>query len=128
LEQITISFLVLKGNPCFYYLLAIIYPYSFIQLKLKYNLYLQDKSSPSLLTYGENKLKIPNMLKAELNCSGRSQPLRQRFEFLLDKLEPGTRYQVRLSARNHHGWGETSQPITFKTSQFIGEIIFHVIF
>lgn len=81
----------------------------------------KDPSSPSLLTYGENKLKIPNMLKADLNCSGRYQPLKQRFEFLLDKLEPGTRYQVRLKARNHHGWGETSQPITFKTSQFIGQ-------
>ena len=88
--------------------------------------YIQDPSSPSLLTYGENKLKIPNMLKADLNCSGRYQPLKQRFEFLLDKLEPGTRYQVRLKARNHHGWGETSQPITFKTSQFIGERKFYV--
>eukprot|EP00090_Calanus_glacialis_P006877 TRINITY_DN15378_c0_g1_i1.p1 TRINITY_DN15378_c0_g1~~TRINITY_DN15378_c0_g1_i1.p1 ORF type:complete len:468 (-),score=49.34 TRINITY_DN15378_c0_g1_i1:75-1478(-) len=81
----------------------------------------KDKSSPSLLTYGENKLKIPNMVKTKLNCSGRTQPNRQRFDFLLDKLEPGTRYQVRLNAKNHHGWGETSQPITFKTSQFIGQ-------
>jgi len=81
----------------------------------------KERSSPSLLTYGENKLKIPNMLKVELNCSGRSQPLKQVFQFLLDKLEPGTRYQVRLRARNYHGWGETSSPITFKTSQFIGQ-------
>ena len=61
------------------------------------------------------------MVKTKLNCSGRTQPNRQRFDFLLDKLEPGTRYQVRLNAKNHHGWGETSQPITFKTSQFIGK-------
>jgi len=81
----------------------------------------KDKNSPSMLTYGENKLKIPNMFKNELNCSGKYHPLRQTFEFLLDKLEPGTRYQVRLRARNYHGWGETSQPITFKTSQFIGQ-------
>ena len=86
----------------------------------------QDESSPSLLTYGENKLKIPNIFKVELNCTGKSQPPKQRFEFLLDKLEQDTRYQLRLRARNHHGWGETSQPITFKTSQFIGERIFKV--
>merc|ERR1719431_923968 len=48
----------------------------------------KDENSPELLTYGENKLKIPNMQKQELNCSGRLAPLRQQFQFLLDKLEP----------------------------------------
>ena len=69
----------------------------------------QDKNSPELLTYGENKLKIPNMqkkvekliqkkkiimfelCKQDLNCTGQVGPENQKFNFLLDKLEPGTR-------------------------------------
>jgi len=80
----------------------------------------KDKNSPELLTYGENKLKIPNMQKKDLNCTGQVGPENQKFNFLLDKLEPGTRYQATIAARNSHGWGPTSLPITFKTSHFSG--------
>merc|ERR1712107_278142 len=80
----------------------------------------KDKNSPELLTYGENELKIPNMQKKNLNCTGRIGPDKQKFNFLLDKLEPGTRYQATIASRNSHGWGPSSLPITFKTSHFSG--------
>lgn len=79
----------------------------------------KDENSHSLLTYGENRLKIPNMLREVPHCTGRlGGAYIQRFEVCLDKLEPGTRYQVVVQARNSHGWGEESTPVTFKTSQF----------
>ena len=62
------------------------------------------------------------MKKTEVdNCTGIFEPPKQIFEFLVDKLEPDTLYQVLVRARNNHGWGETSHPITFKTSQAIGK-------
>lgn len=81
----------------------------------------KDKNSPELLTYGENKLKIANMQKQKLNCTYRAAPEQLQFNFLLDKLEPGTRYEARIAARNKHGWGEASLPITFKTSHYTGQ-------
>jgi len=79
----------------------------------------KDEKSPSILKYGENKLKIPNMDQTSLNCSSRSSPIRQEFTFILDKLEPVTRYNVRLAARNEHGWSELSAPVAFKTSRYL---------
>lgn len=78
----------------------------------------KDEKFPSLLTYGENKLKIPNMEVVKLDCNRRHQPFQHEFDFVLDKLEPLTRYQVRLRARNKHGWSELSNRVIFKTSQF----------
>lgn len=79
----------------------------------------KDEKSPSLLTYGENKLKIPNMGQDQQDCSRRTAPFRNEFDFILDKLEPVTKYQVRIRARNQHGWSEISEPIVFKTSQYL---------
>jgi len=81
----------------------------------------KDPHSPSVVTYGSTSLNIPNMMKTEVdNCTGIFEPPKQIFEFLVDKLEPDTLYQVLVRARNNHGWGETSHPITFKTSHAIG--------
>ena len=82
----------------------------------------KDPHSPSVVTYGSTSLSIPNMKKTGVdNCTGIFEPPKQIFEFLVDKLEPDTLYQVLVRARNNHGWGETSHPITFKTSRAIGE-------
>ena len=82
----------------------------------------QDPNSPSVVTYGATSLNIPNMMKTEVeNCTGIFEPPKQIFEFLVDKLEQDTLYQVLVRARNNHGWGETSQPITFKTSHAVGK-------
>ena len=35
------------------------------------------------------------------------------------------RYQATIAARNSHGWGPTSLPITFKTSHFSGDHHYH---
>lgn len=80
----------------------------------------KDKKSPSLLTYGENKLRIPNMRKTgPRNCSRRNTPFQNDFNFILDKLEPLTNYQVKIIARNKHGWSNESAPVVFKTSQYL---------
>jgi len=81
--------------------------------------YKQVKDDQSLLTYGETKLKIPNMGVQKRDCSSRNVPFKHKFSFVLDKLEPVTKYQVRISARNQHGWSDISEPIVFKTSQFL---------
>ena len=91
----------------------------------------QDPKSPSVVTYGSTSLSIPNMMKTEVeNCTGIFEPPKQIFEFLVDKLEQDTLYQVLVRARNNHGWGETSHPITFKTSHAVGknQIIILVMF
>jgi len=81
----------------------------------------KDPKSPSVVTYGSTSLSIPNMMKTEVeNCTGIFEPPKQKFEFLVDKLEQDTLYQVLVRARNNHGWGETSHPITFKTSHAVG--------
>jgi len=79
----------------------------------------KDKKTPSLLTYGENKLNIPNMEVFTLQCNRRHQPFQHKFEFILDKLEPLTQYQVILKARNKHGWSQLSNSVVFKTSQYL---------